>query len=100
MGTVVADPTYLPTTVEYMARKEQARAAAEKRSADAAAAADPYQPAPGKSGRLNTTQKYTEFASQTQEWEARHKTRREKLFEALHDKDKRRNKNKDTTSDS
>ena len=76
------------------------RAAAEKRSADAAAAADPYQPAPGKPGRLNTTQRYTEFASQTQEWEARHKTRREKLYEALHDKDKRRNRNKDTTSDS
>ena len=91
MGTVVADPTYLPTTVEYMARKEQARAAAEHRSAAAAAAADPYQPAPGNLDRL------TDFASQTQDWEARHKTRREKLFEALHDKDKRRNKNKDNT---
>ena len=91
MGTVVADPTYLPTTVEYMARKEQARAAAEHRSAATAAAADPYQPAPGNLGRL------TDFASQTQDWEARHKTRREKLFEALHDKDKRRNKNKDNT---
>jgi len=92
MGTIVADPTYLPTTVEHMARKEQARAAAEQRSAAAAAAADPYQPAPGNPGRL------TDFASQTQEWEARHRTRRDKLFEALHEKDKRRNRNKDNTN--
>ena len=91
MGTVVADPSYLPTTVEYMARKEQARAAAERLSA-AAAAADPYQPAPGHPDRL------TEFASQTQEWEARQKTRREKFMEALAEKDKRLNKNKDKTT--
>ena len=92
MGTVVADPSYLPTTVEYMARKEQARAAAERLSAAAAAAADPYQPAPGHPDR------FTEFASQTQEWEARHRTRREKFMEALAEKDKRLNKNKDKTT--
>ena len=96
MGTVVADPSYLPTTVEYMARKQLAQAEAEKTSAAAAAAADPFQPAPGGSGRLNTTQKYAKFATHTQEWEARHKTRKELLYEALQEKDKRRNRNKNT----
>ena len=100
MGTVVADPTYLPTTVEYMARKQIAQSEAEKTSAAAAAAADPFQPAPGGSGRLNSTQKYAKFATHTQEWEARHKTRTELLYEALQREDKRRNKNKHTTKDS
>ena len=91
MGTEVANPSYLPTTVEHMARKQLAQTAAEK----AAAAADPFQPAPSPTtttgyGRLNTTQKYAKFATRTEEWEARNKTRMDALHEALAEKDKRR----------
>ena len=93
MGTVVADPTYLPTTVEHMARKQIAQAEAEKTAAAAAAAADPFQPAPSGSGRLHSTQKYAKFATHTEEWEARNKTRKELLYEALERHDKRRKKN-------
>ena len=65
MGTEVANPSYLPTTVEHMARKQLAQTAAEEA---AAAAADPFQPAPSPTtttgyGRLNTTQKYAKFAT-------------------------------------
>ena len=91
MGTVVANPSYLPTTVEHMARKQLAQTEAEKA---AAAAADPFQPAPSPSGsgRLHSAQQYAKFATQTEEWEARNKTRRELLYEALEKKDKRRKK--------
>ena len=89
MGTVVADPSYLPTTVEHMARKQLAQTEAEKA---AAAAADPFQPAPSPSGsgRLRSAQQYAKFATHTEEWEARNKTRRALLYEALEKKDKRR----------
>ena len=91
MGTDVPNPSYLPTTVEHMARKQLAQTAAEQA---AAAAADPFQPAPNPStsghSRLNTTQRYTRFATSTDEWEARNKTRMEALHEALAKKDKRR----------
>ena len=87
----VANPTYLPTTVEHMARKQLAQTAAEKA---AAAAADPFQPAPRPStsghSRLNTTQRYAKFATRTDEWEARNKTRMDALHQALAEKDKRR----------
>ena len=91
---VVANPSYLPTTVEHMARKQLAQTEAEKA---AAAAADPFQPAPSPttasgSGRLHSAQQYAKFATQTEEWEARNKTRRELLYEALEKKDKRRKK--------
>ena len=100
MGTVVADPKYLPTTVEHMARKQLAQTEAEKA---AAAAADPFQPAPNPttasgSGRLHSAQQYAKFATQTEEWEARNKTRRELLYEALEKKDKRRKKKYTTQS--
>ena len=95
MGTVVDNPSYLPTTVEHMARKQLAQTAAEKA---AAAAADPFQPAPSPttasgSGRLSTTQKYAKFATHTEEWETRNKTRMALLYEALDEKDKRRRGN-------
>ena len=87
----VANPSYLPTTVEHMARKQLAQTAAEKA---AAAAADPFQPAPNPTttgyGRLDTTQRYAKFATRTEEWEARNKTRMDALHEALAAKDKRR----------
>ena len=78
-----------------MARKQLAQTEAEKA---AAAAADPFQPAPSPttasgSGRLHSAQQYAKFATQTEEWEARNKTRRELLYEALEKKDKRRKKN-------
>ena len=92
MGTVVADPTYLPTTVEHMARKQLAQAEAEKTAAAAAAAADPFQPAPSGSGRLQSAQQYAKFATQTEEWEARNKTHKDLLYEALEKHDKRRKK--------
>ena len=91
MGTEVPNPSYLPTTVEHMARKQLAQTAAEQA---AAAAADPFQPAPSPStsghSRLNTTQRYAKFATSTDEWEARNKTRMDALHEALAKKDKRR----------
>ena len=98
MGTIVADPAYLPTTVEHMARKQLAKTEAEKTAAAAAAAADPFQPAPSPttasgSGRLHSAQQYAKFATQTEEWEARNKTRRGFLYEALKKHDKRRKKN-------
>ena len=37
-----------------------------------------------------TTQKYAKFATHTEEWEARNKTRMDALHEALAEKDKRR----------
>ena len=83
MGTVVADPAYLPTTVEHMAHKQLAQAEAAKTSSAAAAAADPFQPAPGNSSRLLSAQKYAKFATHTEEYEARSKTRKELLYEAL-----------------
>ena len=74
-----------------MARKQLAQTAAEKA---AAAAADPFQPAPIPSGSshsgLNTTQRYTRFATSTDEWEARNKTRLDALKEALAKKDKKK----------
>ena len=74
-----------------MARKQLAQTAAEQA---AAAAADPLQPAPIPSGSghggLNTTQRYTRFATSTDEWEARNKTRLEALKEAVAKKDKKR----------
>ena len=74
-----------------MARKQLAQTAAEQA---AAAAADPFQPAPIPSGSghsgLTTTQKYTRFATSTDEWEARNKTRLDALKEALAKKDKKR----------
>ena len=83
MGTNVPDPSYLPTTVEHMARKQLAQTAAEQ----AAAAADPFQPAPIPSGagnsRLNTTQQFSRFATSTAEWEVRNMTRLEALKLAL-----------------
>ena len=98
MGTDVPNPSYLPTTVEHMARKQLAQTAAEQA---AAAAADPFQPAPIPStsghGRLQATQKYTRFATSTAEWEARNKTRLEALHEALAEKDKRRRGNRKST---
>ena len=75
-----------------MARKQMAQAEAEKTSAAAVAAADPFQPAPGGSGRQHSAQKYAKFATHTQEWEARHKTRKELLYEALERHDKCRKK--------
>ena len=91
MGTDVPDPSYLPTTVEHMARKQLAQTAAEQA---AAAAADPFQPAPIPSGSrqagLDTTQRYTRFATSTAEWEARNMTRLEALKHALAEKDKKR----------
>ena len=79
-----------------MARKQLAEAEAAKTAAAAAAAADPFQPAPSGSGRLHSAQQYAKFATQTEEWEARNKTRKELLYEALERHDKRR-KNKYTT---
>ena len=78
-----------------MARKQLAQTEAEKA---AAAAADPFQPAPSPttasgSGRLHSAQQYAKFTTQTAEWEARNKTRRELLYEALEKHDKRRKKN-------
>ena len=75
-----------------MARKQLAQTAAEKA---AAAAADPFQPAPSPttasgSGRLSTTQKYAKFATHTEEWETRNKTRMALLHQALAENDKRR----------
>ena len=91
MGTEVPDPSYLPTTVEHMARKQLAQTAAEQA---AAAAADSFQPAPIPSGSghpgLQTHQQYSRFATSTEEWTARHKTRLEALQEALAAKDKKR----------
>ena len=91
MGTDVPDPSYLPTTVEHMARKQLAQTAAEQA---AATAADPFQPAPlPSSSRLDTTQRYARFATSTAEWEARNLTRLEALKYALAEKDKKRKGN-------
>ena len=91
MGTNVPDPSYLPTTVEHMARKQLAQTAAEQA---AAAAADPFQPAPlpstSRQAGLDTTQSYARFATSTAEWEARNKTRLEALKQALAEKDQKR----------
>ena len=91
MGTDVPDPSYLPTTVEHMARKQLAQTAAEQA---AAAAADPFQPAPvpssSRQAGLDTTQRYTRFATSTAEWEVRNMTRLEALKQALAEKDKKR----------
>ena len=91
MGTDVPDPSYLPTTVEHMARKRLAQTAAEQA---AAAAADPFQPAPlpstSRQAGLDTTQSYARFATSTAEWEARNMTRLEALKHALAEKDKKR----------
>ena len=91
MGTNVPDPSYLPTKVEHMARKQLAQTAAEKA---AAAAADPFQPTPIPSGSrhsgLDTTQRYTRFKTSTDEWEVRNMTRLEALKQALAEHDKKR----------
>ena len=91
MGTDVPDPSYLPTTVEHMARKRLAQTAAEQA---AAAAADPFQPAPlpstSRQAGLDTTQSYARFATSTAEWEARNMTRLKALKHALAEKDKKR----------
>ena len=78
-----------------MARKPLAQTAAEKA---AAAAADPFQPAPSPTtatgtGRLSSTHQYAKFATRTEEWEARNKTRMDLLHEALANKDKLRKGN-------
>ena len=91
MGTDVPDPSYLPTTVEHMARKQLAQTAAEQL---AAAAADPFQPAPlPSSSRLDATQRYARFATSTAEWEARNLTRLQALHQALNEKDQKRKGN-------
>ena len=75
-----------------MAHKKLAQTEAEKA---AAAAADPFQPAPSPtttsgSGKIHSSQQYAKFATETEEWEVRNKTRTDRLYEALENKDKRR----------
>ena len=106
MGTTVEDPSYLPTTVEHMARKKllatykdhclsRIQTEAEEEAAAAAAAADPFQPAPSPvstsaSSKKNSTQQYAKFATETDEWEARKSARMASLLKALETKDKLR----------
>ena len=92
MGTTVDNPAYMPTTVEHMARKKLAQTEAEK---EAAAAADPFQPAPNPastsaSSQENLSQQYAKFATKTDAWEARNSARMASLYKALENKDKRR----------
>ena len=85
MGTEVANPSYLPTTVEHMARKQLAQAAA------AASFQQDPRPTPATgTGRLSSTHPHAKFATRTEEWEAVTRTRMERLHEALAKKDKRR----------
>ena len=88
MGTTVDNPAYMPTTVEHMARKKLAQTEAEK---EAAAAADPFQPAPIPASTSDSNQdQYARFATETDVWEARNSARMASLYQALENKDKRR----------
>ena len=62
---------------------------------EAAAAADPFQPAPSPastsaSSKKNSSQQYAKFATETDEWEARKSARMASLYKALETKDKLR----------
>ena len=102
MGTTVEDPSYLPTTVEHMAHKKLATYKAHSLSRiqteaeeEAAAAADPFQPAPSPastsaSSQESSTQQYAKFATETEEWEARNSARMASLYKALRTKERLR----------
>ena len=64
---------------------------------EAAAAADPFQPAPSPastsaSSQESSTQQYPKFATETEEWEARNSARMASLYKALRTKDSLRKK--------
>ena len=109
MGTKIEDPSYLPSTVEHMARKKLLATYKDhclsliqtEAEEEAVAAADPFQPAPSPpstsaSSKKTSSQQYAKFATETDEWEARKSARMASLLKALETKDKPL-KNKDTT---
>ena len=62
---------------------------------EAAAAADLFLPAPSPAttsgpGKTHSSQQYAKFATETDEWEARNKTRMASLYKALENKNKLR----------
>ena len=66
---------------------------------EAAAAADPFQPAPSPafpsaSSQESSPQQYAKFATETEEWEARNSARMASLHKALKAKDSLRKKHK------